>query len=115
MKWHGAAMQIADWLEKLGLSQYAQCFAENDIRFVILPDLTDQDLEEDRRGVARPSASAAARDSRIESCRQASLHLPLLLSAPPAAAKPEHGRAPPSHGDVLRLGRLNGALGAHGP
>jgi class 3 adenylate cyclase/predicted ATPase len=37
--------QVADWLEKLGLGQYAQRFAENDISFVILPDLTDQDLE----------------------------------------------------------------------
>src|SRR5215510_257341 len=37
--------QIADWLQKLGLGQYAQRFAENDITFVILPDLTDQDLE----------------------------------------------------------------------
>jgi class 3 adenylate cyclase len=38
--------RIADWLEKLGLGQYAQRFAENDITFVILPDLTDQDLKE---------------------------------------------------------------------
>jgi class 3 adenylate cyclase len=38
--------QIADWLEKLGLAQYAQRFAENDITFAILPDLTDQDLKE---------------------------------------------------------------------
>jgi class 3 adenylate cyclase len=37
--------QIADWLEKLGLGQYAQRFAENDIDFDILSDLTDQDLE----------------------------------------------------------------------
>jgi hypothetical protein len=37
--------QIAEWLRKLGLGQYAQRFAENDITFVILPDLTDQDLE----------------------------------------------------------------------
>jgi class 3 adenylate cyclase len=37
--------QIADWLEKLGLSEYAQRFAENDIDFAILGDLTDQDLE----------------------------------------------------------------------
>jgi SAM domain (Sterile alpha motif) len=41
-----AAMQeVADWLEKLGLGQYAQRFAENDISFSILSDLTDQDLE----------------------------------------------------------------------
>src|SRR6516164_2747567 len=48
-EWHqlGAAMQqIADWLQKLGLGQYAQRFAENDISFVILPHLTDQDLKE---------------------------------------------------------------------
>ena len=37
--------QVADWLQKLGLGQYAQRFAENDISFAILPDLTDQDLE----------------------------------------------------------------------
>src|SRR5262249_53993115 len=37
--------QIADWLEKLGLSEYAQRFAENDIDLTILGDLTDQDLE----------------------------------------------------------------------
>src|SRR5215471_9139511 len=37
--------QIADWLEKLGLGQYTQRFAENDIDVDILGDLTDQDLE----------------------------------------------------------------------
>ena len=38
--------QIAEWLQKLGLSQYTQHFAENDINFAILPHLTDQDLKE---------------------------------------------------------------------
>ena len=37
--------QIADWLEKLGMSEYAQRFAENAIDFTVLSDLTDQDLE----------------------------------------------------------------------
>lgn len=37
--------QIADWLKKLGMAEYAGRFAENDIAFDILPDLTDQDLE----------------------------------------------------------------------
>jgi class 3 adenylate cyclase/predicted ATPase len=36
--------QIADWLEKLGMSEYAQRFAENRIDFSVLPDLTDQHL-----------------------------------------------------------------------
>ena len=38
--------QIADWLEKLGMSEYAQRFAENRIDFSVLPDLTDQDLKD---------------------------------------------------------------------
>jgi hypothetical protein len=38
--------QVTDWLEKLGLGQYAQRFAENDISFSVLPDLTDQHLKE---------------------------------------------------------------------
>jgi class 3 adenylate cyclase len=38
--------QIAEWLQELGLGQHAQRFAENDISFSILPDLTDQDLKE---------------------------------------------------------------------
>ena len=37
--------RVSDWLEKLGLGQYAQRFAENEIDFSILGDLTDQDLE----------------------------------------------------------------------
>jgi len=37
--------QIAHWLKRLGLEQYAHCFAANDIDFSILDDLTDQDLE----------------------------------------------------------------------
>jgi class 3 adenylate cyclase len=37
--------QIADWLRQIGLEQYAQRFAENNIDFSILNDLTDQDLE----------------------------------------------------------------------
>jgi hypothetical protein len=42
----GAAMQqIEDWLEKRCLGQYARRFAENDIDFEILGDLTDEDLE----------------------------------------------------------------------
>jgi class 3 adenylate cyclase len=37
--------QISDWLESLGMSEYAERFADNDIDFAILGDLTDQDLE----------------------------------------------------------------------
>ena len=38
--------QIADWLEKLGLSEYAVRFAENGIDISVLRYLTDQDLKD---------------------------------------------------------------------
>ena len=38
--------QIADWLEKLGLSECADRFAENDVDTSVLRHLTDQDLKE---------------------------------------------------------------------
>ena len=54
-----ATKEISDWLEKLGMSEYAQRFAKNGINVAALPHLTDQDLKE--IGVlldcSRPSAS----------------------------------------------------------
>jgi hypothetical protein len=54
--------QIADWLEKLGMSDYVQRFAENRIDLSVLRDLTDQDLKDlgvvlgDRRKLLRAIA-----------------------------------------------------------
>ncbi len=51
--------QMADWLMQRGVSEYAQCFAENRIDLSVLPDLTDQDLAHigvvlgDRRKILR--------------------------------------------------------------
>ena len=43
----GASMQaIADWLKELGMSEYAERFAENRIDLSVLPDLTDQHLKD---------------------------------------------------------------------
>jgi class 3 adenylate cyclase len=38
--------RIADWLEKLRMSEYAQRFAENGITVAALPHVTDQDLKD---------------------------------------------------------------------
>jgi hypothetical protein len=38
--------KLADWLKKLGMSEYVQCFAEDDIDISALRHLTDQDLKE---------------------------------------------------------------------
>jgi hypothetical protein len=37
---------ITEWLASLGLSEYAQRFAENDTEVAVLRHLTDQDLKE---------------------------------------------------------------------
>ena len=50
---------IADWLANLGMSEYAERFEANRIDVIVLPDLTDQDLEKlgvllgDRRKILR--------------------------------------------------------------
>src|SRR5436190_24238325 len=37
--------ELAEWLGRHGLGQYAKTFAENNIEFSVLPDLTENDLE----------------------------------------------------------------------
>jgi class 3 adenylate cyclase len=41
---------IAEWLASLGMAEYSECFAENNIEIDVLGELTDQDLE--RLGVS---------------------------------------------------------------
>jgi hypothetical protein len=41
---------LAHWLEQLGMSEYTQRFAENDIDIDVFGELTDQDF--DRLGVS---------------------------------------------------------------
>ena len=61
--------RVADWLEKLGMPEYAQRFVENRIDFSVLPDLTDQDLEKlgvvlgDRRKMLRAIANLEVQKS----------------------------------------------------
>ena len=64
---------IAEWLEKLGMSEYAERFGENRIDLSVLPDLTDQDLKElgvilgDRRKILR--AIAGLKSTEAEAVR----------------------------------------------
>src|SRR5215472_15336797 len=56
--WWTATQQIADWLKKLGMSEYTERFAANRIDLSALRDLTDQELKGlgvvlgDRRGLS---------------------------------------------------------------
>ena len=84
--------QIADWLEKLGMSEYAQRFAENKIDVSVLRHLTDQDLKDigvplghgkNARGRQRPRGTT-----------------PVTTEHRRRAEGPRHRRAPPGHGHV---------------
>ena len=76
---------VADWLENLGMSEYAQRFAENRIDFSVLPDLTDQDLKDlgvvlgDRRKMLRAIA-------KLDATPEAVTLMPKPASAPSVAA-----------------------------
>ena len=80
--------QIADWLEKLGMSEYAERFAENGIDVAVLRHLTDQDLKDTRR-FARASAEEAG--ARLPSRGRTAAVAPALApesSAPSAECAP---------------------------
>jgi class 3 adenylate cyclase len=72
---------IQEWLGSLGLSEYEQRFAEDDIDFSLLPELTDRDLE--KIGVA----SLGHRRKMLRAIRQ-------LADAPPPPAPPQPAPAP---------------------
>ncbi len=83
--------EIADWLAKLGMSEYAERFAENRIDFSVLSDLTDQDLEKigvvlgDRRKLLRAIAGLVGGE-KADTQRTA-------VSADSASAVRPHGAA----------------------
>ena len=91
--------QIADWLEKLGMREYAQRFAENGVNVEALRYLTDQDLKDigvllgHRRimlaaigELASPAVATPSRASIIEPKPQDSPEAATLAAATPQAA-----------------------------
>src|SRR6516225_9219749 len=117
-----AMQQIADWLEKLGMSEYAQRFADNRIDFSVLPDLTDQHLEKlgvalgDRlkilrairelsvTTVAQPATSAAPVVQVSAERRQLTVMFCDLVGSTALSARldPEDLRSPAAKGPLLR-------------
>jgi class 3 adenylate cyclase/tetratricopeptide (TPR) repeat protein len=83
--------QVTDWLEKLGMSEYAQRFAENRIDPSVLPHLTDQHLKE--LGVALGD-------------RLKMLHAIGELTAASAAAPPSAAVAKPTPQDTAERRQL---------
>jgi class 3 adenylate cyclase/predicted ATPase len=96
--------QVADWLEKLGLGQYAQRFAENEITFSILSDLTDQDLE--KIGVAslghrRQLLRAIANLGKIADAAPSTSSLPTPPIAAPIVTPPAEAAGERRHVTVM--------------
>jgi len=62
----GDAVDIADWLRRLGLAQYEQLFRDHAIDLEIVPELTEADLEKlgvllgDRKRILRAIAALGA-------------------------------------------------------
>jgi class 3 adenylate cyclase len=78
--------QVGDWLEKLGLGQYAQGFAEKYSNFAVLSDLSDQDLKElgvSSLGHRRQLLRAIAELNSVETSP------PKLATAAPASIVPQ--------------------------
>ena len=81
---------IADWLESLGMSEYAQRFAENGIDLSVLPDLTDQDLKElgvllgDRRKILRAIAKLDATSETANSTLTVAAVQPVAIAQGPS-------------------------------
>jgi hypothetical protein len=73
--------QIADWLKKLDMSEYAERFAERDIDIDVLSELTDHDF--DRLGV-----SLGHRRKMLRAIRE--------LSASPITASTERQASAPT-------------------
>ena len=76
---------IANWLEKLGMSEYAQPFAENGVDVSVLPHLTDQDLKD--IGVLlghRRKMLAAIAD--LDNTAAVAVSSPASISVPPVEA-----------------------------
>jgi class 3 adenylate cyclase/predicted ATPase len=86
-----AEYEIADWLKKLGMSEYAQRFAENRIDLSVLPDLTDRDLEKlgvvlgDRRKILRAIANLDNAPPAAASAPAASVQPIAVTTAVPAS------------------------------
>ena len=105
-------MDVGDWLRSLGLGQYEDAFRENEIDGEILPTLTSEDLKE--LGVA----ILGHRRKMLDRDRGASRLVRGRRQTDRATAgrfdDADRGRrgAPATHGDVLRSGRLDRAVGA---
>ena len=96
--------EIADWLKKLGMSEYTQRFAEERVDFSVLPELTDQHLKDlglplgDRLKMLRAIHELA---DPIPASPQPPL-LSRTAKTPPTAVNRSRSWPPPANADISR-------------
>ena len=110
-------MDIAQWLNGIGLGQYETLFREHEIDADVLVDLTEADLEKIgvplghrkrlMRAIASLSGSGPSHKRRAIAAVRS--RAPAAASRPPATPR---RRAAADHRDVLRSRRLDGSRGA---
>ena len=99
--------QIADWLKTLGMSEYAERFAESRIDFSVLRDLTDQDLKDlgvilgDRRKMLRAIAELGSAPAAPPAPAQPPVTPAPLAAAPPRPSVPVEAAAERRHLTVM--------------
>jgi class 3 adenylate cyclase len=78
--------EIADWLETIGMSEYAPRFAENGINIAALRYLTDQDLKDIDVLLGHRRIILAAVDDELEPGAKGTAASALTSAAPSIAA-----------------------------
>ena len=79
---------LRQWLENIGLGQYEEIFAANDVDFDLLPELGDEDLKE--------LGLSLGHRRRLQ--RALPRHPPALLRRPPSLSRHRHRVSPQSGG-----------------
>jgi class 3 adenylate cyclase len=101
-------LQIADWLSRLGMAEYAERFAENRIDLSVLPDLTDQHLE--KLGVALGDRLKILRAIRELSAITVTVAQPAASAAPVVQDSSERRQLTVLFCDLVGSTALSGRL-----
>src|SRR5712671_6852237 len=99
-------MDVAAWLQDLGLECYVPAFRDNDIDAEVLPKLTAEDL------ISIGVTSVGHRRKLLDAIASLGMAVPAAVVTAPApwCTGTSRRRTPAADGDVLRLGRLYRAL-----
>ena len=99
-------MDVAAWLQGLGLERYVPAFRDNEIDWEVLPKLTSEDLRE--IGIT----AIGHRRKLLDAIAALGAAVPAAAVTAPACTGTSRCRTPSADGGVLRSCRLDGTVGA---